>query len=338
MTRPTHDVALTWVVVCHDSRRDLGVFLPSLVRALGELDARGFGSELVIVDNASRDGSAELAARLAPRARVLRCSENEGYGAAVNRAAAVARGAWLSFGNADLFVPRGGLDELPRVLAAAPRDVALLGPAIHDADGRLGLSAGRFPSLLTLLAGLARRCHRRKYLPEARHVPGPVDWLTGACLFARRDVFLATGGFDPGFFLYYEDVDLARRIAGGGHRTFYEPAVDVVHVRPHHGRPPQPDIEAIVRASRRRYFGKHRPAWECAVLGVLSRLETLVRPRSLRGAGGPRPEAWRRGTDDGQRAAHPGAAPTHALPAVDFPAGAEAVRPVRTLDARSPTR
>ncbi|MCB9896488.1 MAG: glycosyltransferase family 2 protein [Planctomycetes bacterium] len=279
-----HDARLTWIVVCHDSVRDLGVFLPSLVRALDDLDAQGLSTDLVIVDNASRDGSADLAARLAPRARIVRCGENVGYGAAVNRAAELARGAWLAFGNADLYVPRGGLAGLPRVLARAPSDVALVGPAIHNSDGSLGLSAGRFPSLLTLLAGLARACHRRKYLDERRHVPGPVDWLTGACLFARRDVFLAAGGFDPGFFLYYEDVDLARRVASGGHRTLYAPEVDVMHVRPHHGRPPQPNIEVIVRASRRRYFAKHRPRWETLMLGGLSRLEALVRPRSVRGA------------------------------------------------------
>jgi GT2 family glycosyltransferase len=159
-----------------------------------------------------------------------------------------------------------------------------VGPAIHNSDGSLGLSAGRFPSLATLLLGLFRACHRRKYLDEDRHVPGAVDWLTGACLFARRDVFLAVEGFDPGFFLYYEDVDLARRVAGGGHRTFYEPALDVLHVRPHHGRPPQPNIEVIVRASRRRYFAKHRPRWERLLLDPLSKLEALVRPRSVRGS------------------------------------------------------
>ena len=284
MTGSVHEVHLTWIVVCHDSGRDLGVFLPSLTAALDDLEGRGWRTELIVVDNASRDGSADLAARLVPRARIVRCGENAGYGAAVNRAAELARGRWISFGNADLFVPRGGLAELPRVLRSAPADVALIGPTIHDSDGSLGLSAGCFPTLATLLTGLARPCHRRKYLHERHHVAGRVDWLTGACLFARRDVFLAAGGFDPGFFLYYEDVDLARRIAGGGHGTLFEPSLDVVHVRPHHGRPPQPNIEVIVRASRRRYFAKHRPRVEQWVLVWMSRLEALVRPRSVRGS------------------------------------------------------
>ena len=107
-----------------------------------------------------------------------------------------------------------------------------------------------------------------------------MDWVTGACFLARADVFAAAGGFDPAFFLHYEDVDLARRLALRGQRTLYDPSLSVMHVRPHHGRPPQPSIEACVRASRRAYFRRHRPAWENALMSVLTRLELLVRRRS----------------------------------------------------------
>ncbi|GJM21733.1 MAG: hypothetical protein DHS20C15_16480 [Planctomycetota bacterium] len=271
---------LTWIVVCHQSARDLGVLLPSLQSELAALAARGCDSELIVVDNASTDGSAQVVTELAPGATLLRLDENIGYGAAINRAAGLAKGRWLAFGNADLCVPQGGLHELPRTLAAAADDVALIGPALFGSDGQPSLSAGRFPSLLSLLRGLRRPAHRRKYLRRREHRAGGVHWLTGACLFARADVFEAIKGFDEGFFLYYEDVDLAARLRSGGHRVVFEPSVKLIHVRPHHGRAPQPQIEALVRQSRLLYFRKHRPAFEAALLSALMRMEPLVRSRS----------------------------------------------------------
>jgi len=142
-----------------------------------------------------------------------------------------------------------------------------------------------------LVAGLARPCDRRKYLAERRHRAGPVDWVTGACFLVRSRAFAEVGGFDPGFFLYYEDVDLARRLAAAGHRRVLEPELRVVHVRPHHGRPPEADIERVVRASRQRWFDRHRPAWEAALLRLLVRLEVLVRSRSAARVAPPRPVA-----------------------------------------------
>lgn len=271
---------VTWIVVCHESARDLGLFLPSLRHALDALAAEGCTSELIVVDNASRDGSAELVARHAPDAKLLRLEQNVGYGAAINRASRLARGRWLAFGNADLFIPPGGLSELPRLLSSAPDDVALLGPALFGPDGRPSLSAGRFPSLMALMRGLRRPAHRRKYLRRRQHRRGEVDWLTGACLFARADVFDATQGFDEGFFLYYEDVDLARRLSARGHRVVFEPKLNVIHVRPHHGRPAQPHIEQFVRDSRLRYFRKHRSRVEAGLLSFLMSLEPVFRTRS----------------------------------------------------------
>ncbi|RKY21775.1 MAG: hypothetical protein DRQ55_03260 [Planctomycetota bacterium] len=273
-------VDLSWIVVTHQSARDLPLLLRSLVPALSQLWQRGLRSELIIVDNASTDGSADLARRLVPWATRIVSDTNLGYGEAINRALARASGRWVAFGNADLFVPAGGLARLPALLAAQPDDVALVGPALHGSDGRRTRSAGRFPSLGRLLTGLLRACHRRKYLSMREHLPGAVDWVTGACLFARAEHLATVSGFDPRFFLYYEDVDLARRLADRQLRCVYDPRVALVHVRPHHGRPAQPRIEELVRQSRRTYFEHHRPAWERLVLSRLLGLEPVVRPRS----------------------------------------------------------
>ncbi|MFT7462071.1 MAG: N-acetylglucosaminyl-diphospho-decaprenol L-rhamnosyltransferase [Pseudohongiellaceae bacterium] len=275
---------LSWIIVSHQSASDLERFLPSLTPVLECWRRAGVSCELIIIDNASTDESVAMSRRLAPEALIIESAQNVGYGPAINTAVRRARGEWLVIGNADLEVPAGGLDGLPKLLAALPADVALAGPTLLDIEGRPTLSAGFFPTMITLVQGLVRKCRDRKYLPPRRHVAGAVDWVTGACLFARRDQLRRAGGFDDEFFLYYEDVDLAQRLARAGLRCMYTPTMRVVHLSPHHVRPPQAQIEAIVRASRKAYFAKHRPVWEQRFLSLLGKLEPIFRrPSGLDG-------------------------------------------------------
>jgi len=275
--RTDTDVRLSWITVSHQSAADLELFLPTLTPVLDTWRQRGVSCELIIVDNTSTDRSVAVVQRLAPDAVLIESSENVGYGSAINMAVRRSRGEWLAIGNADLVVPEGGLDSLPEVLAGVPNDVALAGPTLLDIYGNHVLSAGFFPTLTTLVQGLVRDCRNRKYLSFGRHVAGPVDWVTGACLFARRSHLEQAGGFDQEYFLYYEDVDLALRMSHAGKRCMYTPAVRMMHRSPHHVRPPQEQIEAIVRASRNSYFTKHRPAWERACLALLCKLEPVIR-------------------------------------------------------------
>lgn len=284
-------VQLTWVVVGHENGPDLARLLPPLQAVLGDLARGGFASELLVVDNDSRDDTVDVVRRIAPTATLLHHDRNLGFGAAGNRAAARASGEWIVFSNADLEVPEGGLDALPEVLAAAADDVAVVGPAVLCPHGVRDWSCGRFPNLGSLLA----RLFRTPVVKSDR--PHPVDWVTGACLMVRREVFADLGGFDERFFLYYEDVDLALRCRAAGHRTWFDPRLSVHHVRPLHRRRRQDrDLETIVRASREAYFRKHRPPWEVSALRVLELGEQLVRGRRTPSAvelgrlGSPTPE------------------------------------------------
>ncbi len=270
-------VRASFLVVSCDSAGALAQGLPSLQAARARLDAAGFANELIVADNASRDGSAGLAARLAPDACVLRLPRNLGYGAALNRAAQAARGEWLLACNADLAVPPGGLDALPDVLARQPRDVALVGPALLDGDGSPQPSVGRWPTLAGLMAGLLRPAAQRRTLRAGAAGGRPAPWVSGACLGVRAAAFTQAGGFDEGFFLYYEEVDLARRLAARGWACRFEPELRVVHGAPLHARERDADLLAVVTASRRRYFARHRPAWEARVLALLERAERRLR-------------------------------------------------------------
>lgn len=179
-------------------------------------------AEVWVVDNDSRDGSAALVAEEFGWARLIATGTNLGYGAAVNVVAARTSTAWIAAANADVELPAGAMETLLAVGEAEPRGGAVA-PRL-ERDGEAERSVHRFPTLAnTALAwsGLSRRVDLSR--------PGEVDWANGAFLLVRREAFDQIGGFDPGQWLFVEDIDLCWRLAGAGWRVRYEPAVVVRH-------------------------------------------------------------------------------------------------------------
>jgi N-acetylglucosaminyl-diphospho-decaprenol L-rhamnosyltransferase len=175
---------------------------------------------LVVVDNASTDGSAALArARGAEVVRVTR----GGYGASVNRGARELSGQFLCVLNPDIrfFDDRFGPSLLHHF--DDPR-VGLVAPALRLRDGRLQDSARVTPTPVDLVM-------RRWVAPQlgAVRTAGDVDWVVGACFVVRREAWEAVGGFDERFFLYFDDVDLCQRLRRAGWRVRFDPAYEVEH-------------------------------------------------------------------------------------------------------------
>jgi GT2 family glycosyltransferase len=222
------------VVVSHESRELLARCLAALAADAGRLAT----AETIVVDQASRDGTAAWLAAEHPDVRVVALSENVGFGAGNNRGAAIARGRWLLLLNSDAFVRPGAIDELVRFGDAHPAAGAV-GPKLLWPDGRLQRSCRRFPTVFRLAT---EYLYLRKLAPRSRVLNGfycgefphdaarRVDWLTGACVLVRRDLYERLGGFDEDFFLYSEEVDLMARAAQLGAETWFDPAAEVVHL------------------------------------------------------------------------------------------------------------
>ncbi len=197
--------------------------LPACLAALdGELPP---SSEIVVVDNASTDGSV-VAAR-SGGARVLINAGNEGFGRACNRGAAESTGNVLLFLNPDTVVRPGAVKTARRALVAAPRTGAV-GIRLVGDTGRPQPAADEFLNPARLPARIARRLVRGA--ATAPVVSGTVDWVYGAFLLLRRDAFDAVGGFDPDYHMYYEDMDLCWRLREAGWSVRYEPSAEAVHV------------------------------------------------------------------------------------------------------------
>ena len=195
-------------------------------------------AETVVVDNGSADGSIELVRERYGDVQLVVCERNRGYGAAANRAIAACNAAYVLLLNGDTVVATDALGALETYLEDHPR-AAVVGPRLEYPDGTLQRSTYPDPSVAdTLLGetGLHLLTRRVPYLSERslrtwRHdVARAVPWVLGAALAIRREAFEAVGGFDEGFFLYGEEVDLCRRLAAAGYETHFAPVTTVVHV------------------------------------------------------------------------------------------------------------
>lgn len=254
--------------------------------------------DVVLVDNASGDGTVEAVRAAFPNVRVIVNADNRGFPAANNQAFraigvlpaagddadAPACAAYTMILNPDTEVPPDALALLVDALAADPA-VAAVGPRLRYPDGRVQPSRFRDPTPLTLLCEstplawhwpnnpTARRYHMADVSGDSAH---DVAWLNGAALVFRTEALRAAGGFDEGFFLYSEEADLCRRLRDAGWRIRYEPEAEIVH---HEGR--SSDQVAVARhvhfhRSRLRYCAKHDGRAVAGLVRVGVRIEFAV--------------------------------------------------------------
>ena len=229
-------------------------FLPACLEALGTYP----GLEIVVVDNASPDGGEDLIRERFPAVRWLAMGRNAGFGAAVNAGAAATRSDWILALNPDTTVT--GQDLLAMAAAGEDLKAAALGPRIVDPGGRVELSYNTRDSLLGDLGWLLA-WRGGRMLWKLATSPRQVSWVTGACLLVGRDDFERVGGFDEGYFLYFEDADLCRRLRLRGGRVIYHPGFSAVHRRGGSGKGQAARVRLAYRQSQLRFASLHRSAF-----------------------------------------------------------------------------
>ncbi len=218
-------------IVAYRSRELLRACLASL---LDNPPARPL--RIVVVDNDSRDGTVELV-RALPGVELVEAGGNLGFAAATNLALRRGEAPYFLALNPDTRVPPGALDPLVRLMDADGA-IGICGCRLEREDGSFDHAARRaFPTPLGALGhftGLGRRAGAPAALaqyraPDVEH--GPVDAVNGAFMLMRRGMLDELGGFDEGYWLYMEDLDLCFRAREAGWVTWYEPSVTVTHVK-----------------------------------------------------------------------------------------------------------
>ena len=236
-------------------RRCLRSLLPSLSPA----------DEVVVIDQQSTDASLNGLASEFPAVRVCASVENTGFAAGVNLAARQTQAPFLLLLNPDTRLEVGVVDALRHALEQSP-EAGVVGPRVVNDDGSIQASARRFPDMTTPFGG--RTSWLSSGFPgnwfSARNLKGldavdpmRVDWISGACLMTRRDLFDRLGGLDEAFFLYWEDADYCRRVLDAGLHTIYVPTATVHHsVGASSSHNPELAIRAF-HASALRMYRKH---------------------------------------------------------------------------------
>lgn len=250
-----------------------GALTLDAVRTLRE-HARG-AYEIIVVDNASTDGSVQRIQSDLPDIVLITNPVNAGFGAANDLAARRAAGNILLFLNNDTVSAQ---DILSPAEDQFTRDVAMgvLGPALANPDGSFQLSAGWLPSFWREIVEKALSSGLRVGLPGLASFVRSfflsrrrVGWVTGAALFIRKELYERIGRFDPSMFMYFEDKDICARAWKAGMTVIYEPAITLTHIKG--GSSPDAltlTLRTMYRQSQIRYYARHRPGIERALLST----------------------------------------------------------------------
>jgi hypothetical protein len=220
---------LSIIVVSYNVAPYLARCLASLPGACGALTR-----EVVVVDNDSRDGSADLVTTRFPECRLIANRDNVGFARAVNQALPETSGRYVLLFNPDAVAPP---DSLARLVEVTDRhaDVGLASPLLHDPEtGEVQMPLRPFLTWRSAFAQytpakwLLRLSPRPAWRPDVDR-PTTTGWLVGACLLIRREVLASLGGLDGAYFMWFEDVDYSARAIGAGWRVLCASTVTVDH-------------------------------------------------------------------------------------------------------------
>ncbi len=256
----TPAVTVSVLLVSYNTREMTLTCLTALYKGLS---ADGVSAEVILVDNASSDGTAAAVKEGFPTVRLIESPVNLGFAGGNNRAMLEATGRYLLLLNTDAFVEPGAVGAMVAYLDNEPKTAAV-GPRLNNADGSLQQSCYRFPSPAHAwaqnlwLAGLFGADHPLGDFSRWPHdTARSVDWVIGACILVRRSVYDRVGGFDERFFMYAEETDWQRRMRSAGWDVGFTPAARVTHLGGGSGKANKPAVDRYFWESLDRYLRKH---------------------------------------------------------------------------------
>jgi GT2 family glycosyltransferase len=266
-------VDLTILIVSHNTRTDLEACL----RSLNE-NPPHVTHEVVVIDNASRDGTVTAVRDQWPNACVIALDSNVGFARANNVGFRQTQSELVLLLNSDTLIPDGAIDHLVRAFRELP-GASIVGPRLVDGRGTAELSFGRMIGPLAELRQKLLVRTGRSEINQMTSEPQEVDWVSGACLLVRRADAEAAGLLDERYFMYCEDVDFCAAVRARGGRVYFTPKAEVTHLR---GRSAAVDPVATGEAYRRShlaFYRKHHPAWE-PILRLYLTLRGKLPPQS----------------------------------------------------------
>lgn len=248
---------LSIIIVNWNTRQITADCLRSIQETAGSLQY-----EVILVDNASTDGSQAMIREQFSWVKLIENQDNPGFAGANNQGMAVAQGRYLLLLNSDTLVKPGALQSAIEFMDAHP-EAGLCGVRLLNPDGSFQTSYAPFPNLITefLIATTLGRRLINPYYPTPRPRPGEtaheVDWVVGAFMLLRREVFERVGGMDTSYWMYSEETDWCYRIKKAGFPIFYLPEVAIIHIGGASTRQRKPEMMARLTKSKVLFFAKN---------------------------------------------------------------------------------
>lgn len=227
--------------------------------------------EVFVVDNASVDGSADMVAQHFPAVKLIRNFDNKGFGAANNQALRRATGEQILFLNDDAEISGSIFKTLYDKMQSLPKTVGLIGCQLRNLDGSVQPSIRSFPTVWDQSVILLKLHHLwpsliKRYLCSAFDYSREqtVDQVMGAFMWTRADLMKQIRGFDEGYFVWFEEVDMQKTLRNLGYTILYTPVVSCLHVKGQSFKQVRkPKAQVMFNRSMRYYFRKHHSvaAW-----------------------------------------------------------------------------
>jgi len=246
------------IIVTYNSEQTIKDCLESVLGSQGE-------KEIIVVDNNSSDKTVEIVSKFS-KVRFIKNKENFGFGKASNTGARQAKGEFLFFLNPDCQVEKDSIKMLESFLIQN-KEIAVVGPKLINENGSLQREMSPFPDLLDQIIVLLR-LHRFKFFSKFVYPnynyekTQEAEHLMGSALMIRRSVFEEVGGFDPNFFLWFEETDLLKRIKEKGYEVVYYPKARVKHL--------------VGQSTKQINFLKKQTIWNRSLLYYFKKHENFV--------------------------------------------------------------
>jgi len=257
---------LSIIIVTHNSEKYILNCLNSIAKAIQNIK-----HEFFIIDNDSKDQTKTLIKQFSNSLVLAENKANLGFAKAINMVLERTSGEIVLLVNPDVIIKSDSLWPIIDFIRSNP-NVGICGCKLLNEDGSLQYSKGSFPTLFSTISRMILPKHMRKYHLRGYNKGGECDWVTGAFMMIRREMFKEVGPLDEKYFMYYEDVDYCLGARKRGWLTYYFPKISAYHLNPHarSKRNHSPFLEKEIRKSQLLFFKKNNSKSSYRLLVVLT--------------------------------------------------------------------
>lgn len=239
------------------------------LKSIGNLKS----SEIIVVDNGSNDGSPEMIKKEFPRVILIKNKKNLGFGAANNQGMKKAKGDYFLILNSDTVVKNKAPLKMAQFLERHPQTGAV-GCKLLNPDGTDQPSFGPFPNLLVSFVMLfAEHWLGGHLVRRSSHEIEETDWVMGAALMIKKEVFAKAGPMDESIFMYLDEVEWCYRIKKAGFKVMFYPEAKIVHLGRGSSKTGKKDPIINIYRGLRHFYQKHYPDWQFLILRLMLKLK-----------------------------------------------------------------